>query len=335
MTINSFTPSSWINWIAENQALGVPPAEIADILAANGFDPMTAWEQIAPASQTPPMPDNAGSVPNSEKLRSLMNIYSRLLQQCRGSETVDRASGLTGEQFFRWYYSVNRPVVLLDRMTNSSFWERWTPEYLRACCGDEPVEVMMGRDSDPDYEINCERLRTIMSLAQYVDLVQSVGMTNDFYMVANNRSLETSGLRVLLDGIDFCEDILDSGHARGKTFFWFGPAGTITPLHHDTMNILLAQVMGRKLVTLIPSFETHLVYNHLGVYSEVDCESPDYERYPLFRDVSRMEVLLEPGEVLFVPVGWWHHVRSLDVSVGLSFTNFLVPNEYPWETGTI
>lgn len=335
MTSQSRTPSSWINWIAENQALGVPPAEIADILAANGFDPMIAWKRARPVALGSSMAQEAGSVANSDKLRSLMGIYSRLWQQCRGAHTVNRVSGITGEEFFRWYYSLNRPVVLLDRMTDSSFWQRWTPDNLRANCGDEPVEVMMGRGSDPEYEINCERHKTMMPMDQYVDLVQSVGASNDFYMVANNRSLETNRLRVLLDEIHFCEDILDPRNAGGKTFFWFGPAGTVTPLHHDTMNILLAQVLGCKLVTLIPSFETHLVYNHLGVYSEVDFDAPDYERYPLFRDVSRLEVLLEPGQVLFIPVGWWHHVRSLDVSVSLSFTNFLVANEYDWGPGTI
>jgi ribosomal protein L16 Arg81 hydroxylase len=41
-----------------------------------------------------------------------------------------------------------------------------------------------------------------------------------------------------------------------------------------------------------------------------------------------MQVVLEPGQALFIPVGWWHHVRSLDVSISVSFTNFLAPNDY-------
>ena len=331
MTTDGCAPPSWLNWVAENQALGVPPAAIADILAANGFDPSIAWTQVATVVHPPPIAASLKIAPKLEKLQSLMGIYSRLWHQCRGWETIDKVSGLTGREFFRWYYSANRPVVLLDRMTNSSFWGRWTPGYLRACFADEPIEVMMGRGSDPDYEMNGEQHKTLMRLDQYIDLVQSAGETNDFYMVANNRSLDASRLRVLLDGIDFCGDILDPTSASGRSFFWFGPAGTLTPLHHDTMNILLAQVMGRKRVTLIPSFETELVYNHVGVYSEVDCEAPDYEKYPLFREVSRVDVILEPGQALFIPVGWWHQVRSLDVSVSLSFTNFMVANDYAWE----
>jgi ribosomal protein L16 Arg81 hydroxylase len=191
---------------------------------------------------------------------------------------------------------------------------------------------MSGRDSDPHYEINCEAHKTQMSLEQYVQMVASAGETNDFYMVANNRSNGTGALRELMGEIPSFDGLLDARNTNDKLFFWFGPAGTNTPLHHDTMNILLAQALGRKKVTLIPSFETHLVYNHIGVYSEVDCEAPDLERYPLFGKATKYETILEPGEVLFIPVGWWHQVRSLDVSISVSFTNFVVPNSYKWAT---
>ncbi len=57
-------------------------------------------------------------------------------------------------------------------------------------------------------------------------------------------------------------------------FFWFGPAGTVTPLHHDVSNILLVQVRGTKHVTLVPALESHLVYNDVAVYSPVNAEFP-------------------------------------------------------------
>jgi ribosomal protein L16 Arg81 hydroxylase len=40
---------------------------------------------------------------------------------------------------------------------------------------------------------------------------------------------------------------------------------------------------------------------------------------------------LEPGEAIFIPVGWWHHVKSLEVSISVSFTNFVFPNYYEWK----
>jgi len=323
-------PPDWMSWITENQRLGVPDTTIIKIMVDNGFDAAMAQEKVARSGNrwTPSISDLMARKLN--KLESLMIIYSKLWQ-CRGTVGVDRVSGLSCEAFFRWYYSTNTPVVLLDLMSNWSALQRWTPQYLKARCGHEIVEVMTGRNADPQYEMNCEFHKTHMPLAQYIDNVESIGETNDFYIVANNHSLDTGNMGQLLDDIQFFDGILDPRNARQKVFLWFGPAGTVTPLHHETMNVLFAQVLGRKLITLIPSFETNLVYNHVGVYSEVDCEAPDYNRHPLFRNVSRLEVLLEPGEVLFIPVGWWHHVRSLDISISVSFTNFLASNDYDWD----
>jgi len=331
MTNPAAIPPEWINWIAENRLLGVAQSQILDVLVANGFDRRIAQEQVAQAAVNPYMQTAAMLSQKVKKLESRMNVFSELWAGCHRTEGVDRVNGLTAEGFFRWYYSVNHPVILLNKMNNWAALERWTPDYLKARCGSEMVEIMMGRSSDADYEINCERHKTRMRLDHYIDLVQSAGETNDFYMVANNRSIEAGGMRLLLDDIHIFDGILDPDSTAAKLFLWYGPAGTVTPLHYDTLNVLLAQVSGRKKVTLMPSFQTHLVYNHIGVYSQVDCEAPDYDRYPLFRKVSPLVVVLEPGEALFIPVGWWHHVRSLDVSISVSFTNFRAPNSYAWD----
>ncbi len=38
---------------------------------------------------------------------------------------------------------------------------------------------------------------------------------------------------------------------------------------------------------------------------------------------------LHEGEALFIPVGW-HYVRSLEICISLSFTNFAFPNHFDW-----
>ncbi len=323
-------PADWINWIGENHLLGVEDSKIVEVLVANGFDHLVAEEQVAAVIANPYLKGAQIVAQRLKKLESRMDIYSELWSQGSGLR-IDRVSGLTAEEFFRWYYAVNHPVVLLDLMSNWPALKKWTPGYLKERCGSELVEVMMERNSDAEYEINSERHKTRMRLDHYVDLIQTSGQTNDFYMVANNRSIEAGNMRFLLNDIQLFDGILDPENLASRVFLWFGPAGTVTPLHHDTMNVLLAEVLGRKKVTLIPSFQTHLVYNHLGVYSEVDCEAPDYDKHPLFRKASPLEFVLEPGEVLFIPVGWWHHVRSLEVSISVSFTNFQAPNSYAWE----
>jgi ribosomal protein L16 Arg81 hydroxylase len=321
-------PPRWIGWIEENRILGIEEKQLVDILVKNGFDRGAAGQQVARATL-----ETKGAAKIAQKLRkleSMMGVYAELWAHTDGAKTIERRSNLSAEEFFRCHYSVNRPVVFQDGLRNSLALAKWNPDYLRARCGDEMVEVMAGRSADRNYEINSEHHKTRTRMHDFVDRVRQAGQTNDFYMVANNRSLESGKMKALFDEVRVLDHILDPAGTQSRMFLWFGPGGTVTPLHHDAMNILLAQVYGRKTVTLIPSFQTPYVYNYVGVYSAVDCEKPDYNKFPLFKHATRLKVPLEPGQVLFIPVGWWHHVRSMDVSISLSFTNFRSANDYVW-----
>jgi ribosomal protein L16 Arg81 hydroxylase len=111
---------------------------------------------------------------------------------------------------------------------------------------------------------------------------------------------------------------------------WIGPAGTLTSLHHDLTNNFIAQIVGRKRIKLVPAAEVGKMYNDQHVFSAIsDLEDPglDLSRYPRLAGLRVYDVLLEPGEILFVPFGWWHQVRSLDFSVTITFTNFRYPND--------
>jgi ribosomal protein L16 Arg81 hydroxylase len=54
-------------------------------------------------------------------------------------------------------------------------------------------------------------------------------------------------------------------------------------------------------------------------YTSFDPEQLDYERFPLNREVTPLEVILAPGDALYLPPRWWHQARSLDVSASLNF----------------
>ncbi|MFA7604864.1 MAG: cupin-like domain-containing protein, partial [Novosphingobium sp.] len=111
---------------------------------------------------------------------------------------------------------------------------------------------------------------------------------------------------------------------------WIGPGGTFTPLHHDLTNNLLVQVAGRKQVILLPPADTPNLHNDVHVFSAIsDVFDPALDRvcYPQIDALRKYEIILEPGEALFLPLGWWHQVRSLDFSISMTFTNFRWPNE--------
>jgi hypothetical protein len=90
---------------------------------------------------------------------------------------------------------------------------------------------------------------------------------------------------------------------------------------------------------LIPAADIGKIYNHVHVFSEItDLDDPklDSSRFPLLSQARIYDLTLAAGEILFVPLGWWHQVKALDFSVTITYTNFLWPNDsyrtYPTET---
>ncbi|KAG7262730.1 LOW QUALITY PROTEIN: hypothetical protein CRUP_006083 [Coryphaenoides rupestris] len=104
---------------------------------------------------------------------------------------------------------------------------------------------------------------------------------------------------------------------------WFGPPGTVSPLHQDPQHNFLAQVLGSKYIRLYSPSESEKLYPHesplLHNTSQVEVENPDVERFSEFPDAPYQECVLRPGDVLFIPARHWHYVRSLELSFSVSF----------------
>ena len=48
--------------------------------------------------------------------------------------------------------------------------------------------------------------------------------------------------------------------------------------------------------------------------SQVDLEQPDLQKFPRFGRAKRYELMLEPGDMLFIPAFWWHQENLITQS---------------------
>ena len=105
----------------------------------------------------------------------------------------------------------------------------------------------------------------------------------------------------------------------GPPRFWLGPAGTVTPLHADYDDNLFVQIWGSKRIILAPPHHDEFLYpkeaNALLFGSPFDPEAPDFDAFPLARQAALLELTVQPGDLLYVPAGWFHQVRSLSFSL--------------------
>jgi len=95
---------------------------------------------------------------------------------------------------------------------------------------------------------------------------------------------------------------------------WIGPAGSSTGLHHDYLDNVAVQVMGRKRWRLARP----------GTVERLGAVSPKYDPWAVLASCSvhqlaeqgaaaqdLFETETGPGDVLHVPAGWWHEVQNL------------------------
>jgi len=105
----------------------------------------------------------------------------------------------------------------------------------------------------------------------------------------------------------------------GPPRFWLGPAGTMTPLHCDYDDNIFAQIWGTKRIFLSPPHHGEFLYaweaNPVLFGSPVNPEAPDFDKFPLARQATLIEVIVNPGDMLYIPAGWYHYVHALTFSL--------------------
>ncbi|MCU0968712.1 MAG: cupin-like domain-containing protein [Rubrivivax sp.] len=320
----------WREWVAENRLRGCTRESMMAAMTGAGLVADEASAAISEVDASPLMRAAARLAGRLRKAEAVLRHQQTLATLAPGAREIERREAIARDDLLRDHVAASRPLVLTGLARDWPALERWAPQRLAAAYGDVVVEVQSGRDGDPQYELNKLALRREMPLGDLVARVLA-GSGNDLYLTANNQALKRPALAPLLADVGPLPDWVDRAQLPGAALLWIGGAGTRTPLHHDTLMLLHTQVVGRKRWRLASPFETPRLYNDRGVFSPVDLAAIDGARFPRALEVTVLDVVLHPGETLFLPLGWWHQVESLDVSVSLSYTNlaFAGAFDYP------
>lgn len=211
-----------------------------------------------------------------------------------------------------------RAVVIKGALETWPALEKWTPEYVRKVCGSRTVPVELGRRyTDEDWG------QQLMTIGQFIDkyIYQLDNPEKKIAYLAQHDLLTQAP--VLNNDITGPDYIAFCGKGEPDMNAWFGPEGTVSPLHHDPKHNFLCQVFGEKYVRLYAESETEKVYPHeskmLFNTSQVDVENADLDLFPKFATAVFEDYVLQPGDMLYIPPKCWHFVRSLSISFSVSF----------------
>jgi hypothetical protein len=236
-----------------------------------------------------------------------------------GDSWVARRRGLSYAQFVAEYRNPRQPVVIADAASAWPLYGHATPDYFRMHYGDHVVRVR-----GHDY-----RLRELIDLLEASTIDKPGPYPCKFEIARSFRELlpEVSprfeyGLPDRQAHPLVPQRLFDA--VNNLEIFFGGPGGEFPYLHYDVMRLhaWITQLHGDKEFTLYAPGQEHLLYVNPDMpwqSSIRDHHHPDYERYPLFREAKCQKVIVRAGETLFLPCGWWHTARSLNMTISVAF----------------
>lgn len=111
--------------------------------------------------------------------------------------------------------------------------------------------------------------------------------------------------------------------------FWMGSRESFTPCHYDTYGCnLVAQIYGKKKWTLFPPsqkdclYPTRIPYEESSVFSQVNVQNPDYERFPGFSEAICYEVCTVHENVILILDSVCYSYSLLKYNAGVEPASF-------------
>ncbi|KAG5880170.1 hypothetical protein JTB14_001660 [Gonioctena quinquepunctata] len=201
------------------------------------------------------------------------------------------------EFFNNSHFVPQMPVKLQGCMGHWPATKKWLDvNYLLKVAGDRTVPIEIG-----SHYVDENWSQKLMTLKEFVTR-HYLSENNDIgYLAQHNLFEQITELKEDILIPEYCCLSLDYDNSIEPDInAWFGPKGTVSPLHHDPKNNILAQIYGTKKLVLFPPGDTPYLYPHEGKLlnntAQVDPLKPDSEKFPEFSKSTMYKCILEPGE---------------------------------------
>lgn len=239
------------------------------------------------------------------------------------TQTVDITRNIDQSNFNRSYFSTQKPLIIKGLAENKVAGEKWSLKYFKDKMGDLEIDVYDNANKKSEKSAHTTA-DLKMKFSDYLSILEKN---------------EKTSLRIFLFNFfksypelqkEFpCPDLF-KGLLDGMGYMFFGGKDTTVRIHYDidVSNILLTHFGGRKKIILISPEYSELLYRlPFNTYSLINLDKPDYEKYPGLGHVKGYECILEEGDTLFIPGGYWHYITYLDKSFSISYRKLALTKE--------
>lgn len=306
----------WLVWVADNLSRGAKEADLLVALQTNGIStPEVLIDRVKADPLFRLVSQQRGQLNRwSELMRDLEE-----LEASSGSEYKLNCHSIESDfDFVGQYVSKNRPVVIDNWVSSWPCYSEWSFDNLEQRLGDTIIKYQ-DRSGLTSHLDTFSDNTVEGSFSEFLRLVRTG--ERDVYLIAHDKAFERIAFRELLDQIPTSPKLLRERPQDRRTFLWIGANGATTHMHRDLNNGIVAQVCGRRRFSLVPSRQMDLIYNTSGFVSDVDFRNPNCDVFPDLKRATILNGVLEPGQALFLPLGWWHYFEALEPTFSLTFAN--------------
>lgn len=236
-------------------------------------------------------------------------------------QPIDLVNEISPEEFKKKYYQPGIPVVIKGIAKSWPAYSKWNWEYFAAIVGDKKVGIFNNSKGDAFTPVNTADEYT--TFGKYIDMIRQ-GPAAWRIFLFNIFSHAPQLTR------DFTwPDQYMKGFVKRVPMLFVGGEGSVTHLHFDIdlSHILHTQFAGRKRVLMFPYKEQYKLYRKpfevLSVvdftnYYDPEKSKIDKARFPAVEFAQGFETVLEHGDTLFMPGGYWHHMEYIDSGFAMS-----------------
>ncbi|APU11326.1 JmjC domain-containing protein [Cellulophaga geojensis KL-A] len=240
-----------------------------------------------------------------------MDILDEILEL---SKPVEELATVDANSFKNILFNKKKPVVIKGYAKDWGATKKWDLEYLIHLATNEEVSLLSGNyiQGDSKYQKS--------TLKEYLQKLKNINTNSNF-----TDYLTTLDIFKYLPNLNGDTDfsIFEQHTAVNDVAAWIGPKGTITGFHNDSGDNMYAQVKGEKLFIIVPPKYSAQMYPSTkyingAIASKVNITNFNATKYTNFKSIPFYKVVLQPGDVLFLPKKWWHYVQALDSSISIS-----------------
>ena len=235
---------------------------------------------------------------------------------------IDTVESISKKDFIKNYLKKRKPLLMKGYAKNWENFDKWNLDYIKEKAGDQTVPLY---DSKPaDATKSSDTPATHMKFNEYVELIKrEPSDLRIFFFIIKDKIPE------LLKNFTF-PDLGLKYFERLPTLFFGGSEAKVL-MHYDVdmTDFIHFQFEGDKRILLFAPDQSKALYKvPLSVHTiyEIDYDHPDYEKFPALKHAKGFDFVMNHGDALFIPRGYWHYNSYLQPGFSMSLRAF--PNEF-------